>query len=397
MPPSNTLPVNPQLLSWARQESGFELFRVAKRLHVKQERLEAWEAGERQPTLRQVEQLAHFFHRPLSIFFLPRPPELTPLAAEYRRLPDVVPGHESPELRLALRQMLTRRENALNLMGELGEPVPAFTLSARLNESPIEVGARLRAAANLSVDEQWEWPNEWRAWAAWRTAVETLGVLVFQFGKVALTELRGVALLRTPLPAVGINSKEIPEARCFTVLHELVHLMLAAGHEELPAIQEARSGEDWANVERFAEIAASHALVPEQALRAEIAALGLASSVWDIDSTRRLARRFRITSLAMATRLRESGFMNWARYRAWREEWDAYVATLPKRSGGFATPVAKAIGRNGRPFAQLVLEALSANRITSVTAARYLDLKFEHFDKLRAAVRDGVSDLRADH
>ncbi len=396
MASSNLLPINPQLLSWARQESGFELFRVAKRLNVKLERLEAWEAGERQPTLRQVEQLAHFFHRPLSIFFLPRPPELVPLAAEYRRLPDVVPGHESPELRLALRQMLTRRENALNLMGELGEPVPTFALIARLNESPIEVGARLRAAAKLPVDEQRDWPNEWRAWAAWRTAVENLGVLVFQFGKVALTELRGLALLRTPLPVVGINSKEIPEARCFTVLHEVVHLMLSAGHEELPAIQENRSGEDWDNVERFAEIAASHALVPEQALRAEIAALGLASSAWDIDSTRQLARRFRITSLAMATRLRESGFMTWARYRAWREEWDAYVATLPKRSGGFATPVAKAIGRNGRPFAQLVLEALSANRITSVTAARYLELKFEHFDKLRTAVRDGVSDLRGD-
>ena len=87
------------------------------------------------------------------------------------------------------------------------------------------------------------------------------------------------------------------------MLHEVAHLMLAAGHEELPAIQENRSGADWDNVERFAEIAA--------------------------------------------------------------------------------------IGRNGRPFTQLVLEALSANCVTSVTAARYLDLKFEHFDKLRAVVGDG--------
>ena len=70
MPPSNPIPINPQLLSWARQESGFELFRVAKRLNVKLERLEAWEAGERQPTLRQVEQLAHFFHRPLLLIGL---------------------------------------------------------------------------------------------------------------------------------------------------------------------------------------------------------------------------------------------------------------------------------------------------------------------------------------
>ena len=84
----------------------------------------------------------------------------------------------------------------------------------------------------------------------------------------------------------------------------------------------------------------------------------------------------------MATRLRESGFMTWNRYHAWRAEWLQYVATLPPRRGGFATPMEKAVNRAGVPFAQLVLEALSANRITSVDASRYLDLKFEHFDKL---------------
>jgi Zn-dependent peptidase ImmA (M78 family) len=396
MPSSVALPINPQLLAWAREESGFDVFRVAKRLNVKQEKVEAWEAGDRRPTLRQIEKLARFFHRPLSVFFLPKPPQLQPLAAEYRRLPDVVPGHESPELRLALRQMLTRRENALNLLGELGESVPVFSLSARLNESPAQVGARLRAAAGISSDEQRTWHNEWRAWTAWRTAVESLGVLVFQFGKVTLGEVRGLALLRTPLPVVGINGKEIPEAKCFTAMHEIVHLMLAAGHEEVPAIQDTRSGEDWQNIERFAEVAASHALVPESFLRSEIESLRLTASTWDIDSVRRLARRFRITPLATATRLRESGFMSWALYRAWRHDWDAYVARLPERNKGFATPVSKAIGRNGRPFTQLVLEALSANRITPVTAARYLDLKFEHFDKLRTVVREGGMEAPAD-
>jgi len=88
--------------------------------------------------------------------------------------------------------------------------------------------------------------------------------------------------------------------------------------------------------------------------------------------------------------------MNWARYQSWRQEWDEYLINLPERGKGFATPVAKALGRNGRPFTQLVLEALSANRITPVTASRYLDLKFEHFDKLKAAVQGGPSALAGD-
>lgn len=396
MPSAIPIPVNPRLLSWAREQSGYDVARTAKKLNVKLERVQAWENGDRQPTMRQAEQLANFFHRPLSIFFLPQPPQLLPLAAEYRRLPHVIPGLESPELRLAIRQMLTRRENALNLLGELGGIIPEFSLTARLNESPAEVGAQLRAASGISIDEQRDWPNEWRAWAAWRAAVENLGVLVFQFGKVELGEVRGLALLRTPLPVAGINSKEIPESKCFTVLHEVVHLMLAAGQEERSALQEEGSDRDWDNVERFAEIATSHALVPEMLLRSEMERLGLAGSAWDIESVRRLARRFRVTSLATATRLRESGFMSWSRYNAWKQEWDDYVAGLPERGGGFATPVTKALGRNGRLFTQLVLEALSANRLTPVTAARYLGLKFEHFDKLRSKVQEGSMEAPLD-
>jgi Zn-dependent peptidase ImmA (M78 family)/transcriptional regulator with XRE-family HTH domain len=396
MPSNQAIAVNPSLLAWARVESGYATDRIAKRLQVKEERVEAWEKGERQPTLRQVEELARFFHRPLSVFFMPRPPQLPPLAAEYRRLPDVEPGHESPELRLALRQMLTRRENALNLMGELGEPVPEFSLRAHLRESPAEVGQRLRLATGVTVAAQLDWANEWEAWRAWRSAVEQMGVLVFQFTKVSLSEVRGLALLRTPMPVAAVNGKEMPEAKAFTLCHEIVHLMLAAGNEEAPAARERRRGNEWLEVERFAEVAVSHALVPEQALRGVIGQLGLQRAEWGIENVRRVAKRFRLTPLATATRLRESGFMTWAQYNRWREQWQAYVETLPPRRGGFATPMEKAVSRAGRPFAQLVLEALSANRITSVDASRYLHLKFEHFDKLRVHLARGPGETSLD-
>jgi Zn-dependent peptidase ImmA (M78 family)/transcriptional regulator with XRE-family HTH domain len=389
--------VTPSLLTWAREESGYPVDRVAHRLNVKEARILAWEQGERQPTLKQVEKLAQFFHRPLSVFFLPRPPKLAPLGTEYRRLTGVEPGHESPELRLALRQMLIRRENALNLMGELGNTVPEFHLRAHLREQPVDVGRRLRQATGVDVATQLAWPDEWRAWNEWRTAVERVGVLVFQFTRVTLGEVRGLALLRSPLPAVGINGKELPEAKPFTLFHEVVHLMLAAGHEEAPALKERRSPAEWTEVERFAEVAASHALVPEDALQNTIRQLSLQMATWDIDNVRRLAKRFKLTTLATATRLRESGFMTWPKYNRWRAEWQAYVDKLPpKRRGGFATPEQKAVNRAGRPFAQLVLEALSANRITAVDASRYLDLKFQHFDKLRTILVGGSVDIGLD-
>lgn len=393
MSASQFAPVNPRVLVWARQDSGWAIEEVAQKLAVKVERLQAWEAGEKQPTVRQVQNLAKFLHRPLSTFFQPNPPELPPLAAEYRRLPHVAPGEESPLLRLALRQMINRRQAALDLFDELGDSVPVFRGVAHLSETPAVVGQRLRQLLGLDEPTQLAWASEWQAWRAWRAAVEAAGVLVFQFTKVELEEVRGLSLLDSPLPVVGINSKErVPEAKAFTLLHEVVHLMLAAGHEEVPALKEKRSGAQWMDIERFAESAASHALLPEALLQSHASRLIGRDVDWTLQDVRRLARRFWITPLAMATRLRESGLMSWGRYNAWRSEWQDYVSALPKRGGGFATPAEKTFNRYGRPFVQLVLEAMAINRITSVDAARYLDLKFQHFDQLKNIV-NGPSNM----
>jgi Zn-dependent peptidase ImmA (M78 family)/transcriptional regulator with XRE-family HTH domain len=384
MPAVEFAPVNHKVLAWARTEGGWLPEQVAKGLSVKPERVIAWEQGERKPTYRQAENLARFFHRPLSVLFQPEPPQLPPLAAEYRRLPGVEVGAESPALRLAVRRMLNRRSVALELMEELGERTPEFDLAAHLSEGYAAVGKKLRDRLGVSIDTQLGWANEWQAWRGWRAAAEAAGVLVFQFTQVTLEEARGLSLLDWPLPVVGINGKErVPEAKIFTLLHELVHLMLARGQEEKPALLEQRSAEEWSAVERFAEAAASHALLPEESLASAAGVAQAADRVWSIGDVQRVARRFRITPLALATRLRESGFMTWARYQEWRGKWAEFVASLPPRAGGFATPAEKTVGRAGRPFVKLVLEAMSANRITSVDAARYLDLKFQHFDQLR--------------
>lgn len=378
---------NPELITWAREESGYDVAQVAKRLNVKEESIVSWEGGTRIPTVRQLLELARFLHRPHSVFFLPSPPRIPPLAAEYRHLPKVIPGDESPELRLALRQMLTRREIALNLMEELGEPIGQFSLQAHLSEAPVVVGRRVRDAVGIDVQSQLAWRDSWSAWREWRNAIERLNVFVFQFAKVSPEEVRGMTLPRTPMPILAVNSKELPEVRCYTLVHELVHLMLAAANDEAPALRESRSAVEWDAMERFAEIAASYALVPEETLGAAIHSAHRSGEPWDLDTVRNIARRFRVTPLAVATRLRESCFMTWDEYNGWKTQWDRYIKTLKPRIKGFATPVDKTIGRAGYPFARLVLEALTTDRITAVDASRYLHLKYQHFEDLRKRIR----------
>ena len=73
MPTTSPVPINPDVLTWARKESGYAVDRVADRLQVKAERVRAWERGDRPPTLRQVQELARFLHRPLNLFFFLHP------------------------------------------------------------------------------------------------------------------------------------------------------------------------------------------------------------------------------------------------------------------------------------------------------------------------------------
>lgn len=394
MPATLTALVNPPLLVWARKESGYAVEPVANRLNVKPERLLAWEQGESKPTVRQAQALAKFYHRPFGTFFLPQPPSLPPLAAEYRRLPGVRPGVESPELRLALRIMSYRREIAVELMEELGLALPTFPVEAHLQETPTEVGKRLRQILGLSSDEQEGWVSEWQALRRWRESVEGVGVLVFQFPKVSLEETRGLSLLHTELPAIGLNSKESsPAARVYTLVHEFVHLALAKGREETVALRETRNATEWEKLERFAEQVSSFILIPPNRLSARLEERDGGHNSWDVRAVKRLAAYFRVTPLAMATRLRSDGVFTWDAYHDWKRAWEAYLGTLkPRKSGGFTTPVGKTLGRAGQPFVKLVLQALDANRITAVDASRQLDLRFDHFEKLRQALRHGPGD-----
>lgn len=374
-------PVNPAVIGWARRESGYGPERIAQRLQVAVDRVLAWEAGARAPTMRQVQNLAAFLRRPVTLFFQPAPPQVAPLATEYRRLPGVTPGRESPELRLALRQMINRRDRALELSDELGVDLPGIGLTAKHLEAPHVVAARIRTRLGISDIDQLAWKDGWRAWRQWRTATESIGVLVFQFPAVALDEVRGLALLHQPLPVIGINSKEtVPEARVYTLIHELVHLTLAAGADETPALTDTHDDQTWATFEQFADATASHVILPRGMLDA---LLGLGTvNRFDVARVRSLARRVGITPLAFATRLLTDDLMSRSAYQDWRSEWATWLEAHPPKGGGFSLPDQKALGRNGRPFVRLVFDALAQNRITATDAARYLDLRYEHFAKL---------------
>jgi Zn-dependent peptidase ImmA (M78 family) len=378
--------VNKEMLKWARVHAGYNTIKEASaKTKFLEKNLTAWENGEKNPSLRQTEKLAKIYHCSFSIFSLKQPPAVTPLAKEYRRLPGVKPGSESPELRFALRDMIYRRRIALNLMDELGDSPEAFSLSAKLTENPEEFAGRIRKLLGITEEKQFRWKNNSEAWKDWRNAIETVGVLVLLFSEVENEEIRGVSLFHPNLPVIGINSHEISSSRPFTLLHEFVHILLAKGKEEKPASEENRSEPEWNEIERFSEQVTGAVLIPKDTVKKEQLLLNHSvSSEWSIKEIQRLANKYKVTPLAFTTRLLVLNLMSPLSYHRWKDNWNEYLTqNPPKDKGGFATPAQKALNRNGNILTSLVIDALSFERITPVDASQYLKLNYPHVEELR--------------
>jgi hypothetical protein len=80
---------------------------------------------------------------------------------DFRRLSlDKLPIGSSPKLALEVRQVLERREWALELLEDFGEMPPEFSATASIEEGEGGLAARLRIAIGVTTDQQ-------TAWAEW--------------------------------------------------------------------------------------------------------------------------------------------------------------------------------------------------------------------------------------
>jgi len=85
---SMTVEVNPVVIKWLRESSGWNIEEVSKRLGTALEIISEFETGKKSPTLTQLRVLSELYKRPLGSFFLSKPKEEKPLPKDYRFLPN---------------------------------------------------------------------------------------------------------------------------------------------------------------------------------------------------------------------------------------------------------------------------------------------------------------------
>jgi Zn-dependent peptidase ImmA (M78 family) len=322
--------VNPELIVWARERSGVAVEDLRHRFP----KLDEWERGELDPTLKQLEGFARATHTPVGLLFLDGPPEDRIPIPDYRTMGDTGILKPSPDLLDTIFQCQQRQEWFRSFAQVDQQPLIAFIGSLTTATPVVDAADVMRGMLRFDSPERGS--TFMGALRLLADEAERLGVLVMINGvvgsnthrKLVPREFRGFALVDRLAPLVFVNGADTQAAQIFTLAHELAHLWLGE-----TALSDADLlGRPTNVVERWCNQVAAEFLVPREQLVAEF------NVDRDLnDELDRLARHFKVSTLVLLRRVYDAGYFDWDAYQAtYRLELARVLELLGERtdSGG---------------------------------------------------------------
>ena len=356
------VPLNPELLRWARERSGI----AQEDLAAKFKKLPEWEDGKTQPTLRQVEAFARTVHVPVGYLFLTEPPEEAVPIPDFRTFAGQAVRRPSPNLLDTIYTCQERQSWYRDFVRVARQPKLDFVGSATVEASPESVAAEMRKTLCFDLAARRECPAWADALRLFIREADEAGVLVMVSGvvmcnnrrRLAPAEFRGFALSDPLAPLIFVNGRDTKAAQMFTLAHELAHIWLGASAlSNLSAAPGAgfRREEVWCNA------VAAELLVPLAALQS-----GLQQDEPLPDALSRLARTFKVSTLVILRRLLDADWIARDHFDiAWEREVERLRALDHGGSGGgdfYRTTLTRVSHRFARALVVSTLEGQTLYR-----------------------------------
>lgn len=375
--------VNPEILVWARTTAALEVGEAARKLGLGDskslsaaDKLHALESGDREPSRTILRSMETVYRRPLLTFYLDRPPAPHTAPADFRSHRHHHAPQEGARLRALLRDILVRQSVLREALLDEEEVVPLPFIGSRRQADGWEaVLASVQEVIRVDRQELRRRKDPAVGFRLLREQVEAAGVFVMlksDLGnyrtRLETTVFRGFAISDEVAPFIVISDQDAVPARSFTLLHEVVHLILGqTGHSDLWAENE---------VERFCDRVASHFLVTEGELEDAVRDKGLRFDDPGRD-IEQLADLFRVSRSMIAYRVRDSGVISYAQYAAlltqYRGQWQAAKKLQRERNPDVKLqPDVLRRNRLGKRLISEVQRLVKAKSLTIPEAARIL-------------------------
>ncbi len=369
------MPITKEVLTSARERLGYTQEALArKRSEFKS--IADWESGVSKPTYRQLELLAKDLWVPVAIFFFPEPPQFPEIEKSFRTIGSQQFAEIPPRIRLLLHKARAFQIGLSELNDGQNPARPMITrkLAFSLSDSAADMAAQVRAMLDVSLDEQFDWPDEDTALKAWRKAFYRVGVTVF---KDAFREERycGFSLYDDEFPLIYVNNSNTKTRQIFTIFHELAHLLFKTSGIDTDYVFQHPLPDDKQQIEATCNRLAAEILVPFDALTAEVHQQHATKALAET-----LARKFSVSREVVFRKFLDRGLVSAATYEAAKNEWDSQDKARRGNGGGnfYRTRIAYL----GEEYIGLALKRYYQDRIDEEELADYLAIKPKQIEQL---------------
>ncbi|RKU31464.1 hypothetical protein C6499_04305 [Candidatus Poribacteria bacterium] len=376
--------INPDILKWARERSGYTVERIAAALKEDASIVNDWESGERALTYVQLEKLADKYERPIALFFFSEPPD-EPNIAENLALRSSDNTSLEPHIHILLREAYARQLSLMELnAGTNPAKMKIFRdLQARPNDSAMELAQLARACLNVDVTTQAGWNTPGTALEKWRDCIEDAGIFVF---KDAFQDdsVDGFCLVHEEFPVIYLNNSRAPVRQIFSLFHELAHLLLDENgitrsddfHRHI-----FRSGTTQ-EIEDFCDRFAGEFLVPSNDFETH---LNFAN--YDDKIIEELANYYKVSRPVILLKLVKKGILTqeyyWEKIDQWTEDYKRYKEKrTDKTSPGGGSYYNTRATYLGYRFMELAFGKYHDGRCSVEQLAEHLNVKVKHLPQL---------------
>ena len=380
--------ITPQLLVWARERVSMTAEVAASLVGVKLEKYISWERGECLPTVNQAKKAAKKIKIPYVWLFLDTPPVKykLPQNTDYRTFANQLIADTSWEMNCYIADIAMRRDAMIDLYEEMDMQIPCFEQYMNVDASDnTAIAQRLRTLLNITIEQQRKFKNSNEAFNYYMEALASLGVLVFQAGKIDKKVMRGMSIYDSIFPIIVVNRKDEFNARIFTLMHEFIHILTRT-----PGICDTFGIERQSrfDIEIKCNAIAAEALVPQADLLAERSLRRIQESGWSDDEVLKIAKNFSVSREVIIGRILSQGMITLDFYNKkltqYTEEYEQYKRNQ-KKSAGFLPPSTDICSQVGKLYARTIMNAYNQEVITPRDTSQFLSgLRVQHFSKVES-------------
>jgi len=359
--------INPNILEWARKESGYSVEDISRRLDIDVERYNQWENTGEEIPFGKLKILAKNYKRQIAAFFLPKIPSKTKKPKDFRNLL-LANSPLSKETLLSIRRAHKYQNLMVELFGKnyfedkykwLNEYKEKFQNVTDLDQ----IAYWLRAKLDYTIEDQFSDKSNDVAYKKWRYFFESkLAIFVFQFS-MPTDEIQGFSYSDEYPFYIAINSKNYStNSRIFTLFHEFAHLLKNQSSLCIPDTVTDEQHEEY-KINSFA----GALLLPQDHI----------VYTTDPDEIYKLSKKYKVSSEVYLRRLKDLNLISSDRFFELLDIIRSKVR--PSKKGGFAvSQIQKSINARGQLFCYSVINAAKNEVITYNRASDILGIKVNY-------------------